>query len=325
MLKAVLPFSARQFARAIIMPNLTPPVTDREAASAYRSRIVEALPDGLGFHPLMTAYLTDDSDPDELIGGFNEGLFAAVKMYPANATTNSAHGVTDWTKVRAVFAAMENAGMPLLVHGEVTDTEIDIFDREAVFIDRVLSKIAAEFPDLKIVLEHVTTEDGVGWVKDGGPNIAATITPHHLMINRNAIFQGGLRPHMYCLPVAKRERHRLALREAATSGDPSFFLGTDSAPHPVHAKETDCGCAGIFNAPAALEAYVTVFDQEGSLDQFENFASLNGPNFYDRAVNEETVTLVRKPQIIPEKLAESEPFGPIVAFLGGEEIAWSIE
>lgn len=293
MLAAVLPFTARAFGRAIVMPNLVPPVTTAAAAEAYRDRILAALPAGAAFKPLMTCYLTDATDADDLAAGHAAGIFTAAKLYPAGATTNSDNGVTDIARIEGVLSAMAGIGMPLLVHGEVTDPAVDIFDREKVFIERVLAPALDRHPDLKVVFEHITTADGVEFVRGAGPRVGATVTPHHLVINRNALFAGGMRPHMYCLPVAKRERHRLALREAATSGDASFFLGTDSAPHPVSAKETDCGCAGIFNAPNALETYAQVFDEEGALDRLEGFASLNGPAFYGLPPNEETVTLVR--------------------------------
>src|SRR5262249_25765580 len=262
MLSRVAPLTARQFARAIVMPNLVPPVTDVGAARAYRERILAALPSGAEFTPLMTCYLTDTTDPAEVARGHAEGVFTAVKLYPAHATTHSAHGVTDIDRVMPVLERMAAIGMPLLVHGEVTDPEVDIFDRETVFIDRVLDPLRRRLPELRIVLEHVTTEDAVAYVEKRGTNLAATITAHHLIINRNAIFQGGIRPHLYCLPIAKRETHRRALRRAATSGNPAFFLGTDSAPHAVPTKETACGCAGIFTAASALELYAEVFDEE---------------------------------------------------------------
>src|SRR6266851_1066249 len=255
MLRAVLPFTARQFARAIVMPNLVPPVADVAAARAYRERIVAALSAGVGFTPLMTCYLTDATDPAEVARGYQEGVFAAVKLYPAHATTHSAYGVTDMDRVMPVLERMAEIGMPLLIHGEAADPEIDIFDREAVFIERALDPLRRRLPELRIVLEHVTTEDAVVYVAAGGANLAATITAHHLIINRNALFAGGIRPHLYCLPIAKRERHRRALRRAATSGASAFFLGTDSAPHAIPTRETACGCAGIFTAPAALELY----------------------------------------------------------------------
>ena len=293
MLAAVLPFTANVFGRAIIMPNLTPPVARAADAAAYRDRIRAALPPGTGFTPLMTAYLTDGTDPEDVAQGHADGIFTAAKLYPAGATTNSDNGVTDIANIRDVLVAMERIGMPLLVHGEVTDPAVDIFDREKVFIDRILKPTLDDLPGLKVVFEHITTAEGVDFVREAGPNVGATITPHHLVINRNALFAGGMRPHMFCLPVAKRERHRLALVDAATSGEAAFFLGTDSAPHPVSAKETDCGCAGIFNAPSALEVYAQVFDDEGALDKLEAFASLNGPGFYGLPVNEGTVTISR--------------------------------
>src|SRR6476661_9043327 len=265
MLQRVAPHTARQFARAIVMPNLVPPITTVEAARAYRERIIDAA--GPGFTPLMTCYLTDNTSPDEVARGFQEGIWIAAKLYPAGATTNSASGVTAIQNIYPALGLMEQIGMVLCVHGEVTDPDVDVFDREAVFIERVLTRIVADFPELKIVLEHITTSDAVDFVASG--RVAATVTPQHLMINRNALFEGGLRPHAYCLPVAKREEHRLAVRRAATSGRPNIFLGTDSAPHERSAKESACGCAGIFNAPYALEAYATVFEEEDALDKLE--------------------------------------------------------
>jgi dihydroorotase len=256
----------------------------------------------------MTCYLVDHADAAEIARGFEAGIFAACKLYPAHATTNSAHGVTDLATLAPALEAMQRIGMPLLVHGEVTDPEVDIFDREAVFIDRILAGLTRDFPSLKIVFEHVTTADAVAFVESAGPSVAATITPHHLVINRNALFEGGLRPHAYCLPVAKREKHRLAVRRAATSGSTKYFLGTDSAPHSREAKESACGCAGIFNAPFALESYVQVFEEEGALDKFEAFASLNGARFYDLPVNEETVTLERAEVEVPEQIEGLVPF-----------------
>ena len=320
MLRDVVGHTARQFARAILLPNRAPPVTTIEAARAYRDRILAALPPGADFTPLMTAYLTDGIDAAEVERGFSEGVWKACKLYPAHATTNSSHGVTDIRNIHGVLAAMERIGMPLLVHGEVTDREVDIFDREAVFIERVLTGVIRDFPGLKIVFEHATTEDAVQFVEAAGPNLAATITPQHLLINRNAMFDGGLRPHAYCLPVAKREQHRLALRKAATSGSPKFFLGTDSAPHARHAKESGCGCAGIFNAPAALEAYISVFEAEGALDRFEAFASTNGPRFYGLPLNEGRVVLERSAWTVPAELTAAG--APIVPFLAGQELAW---
>ena len=321
-LQAVTAHTARQFARAIVMPNLAPPVTTVESAAAYRERIMAAVPAGIRFTPLMTCYLTDDTDPDELARGFEQGVFTAAKLYPANATTNSAHGVTDVTNIRGALERMASIGMPLCVHGEVTDAEIDVFDREKVFIDRVLEPLLLALPGLKVIFEHITTADAVQFVASAGDNVAATITPQHLHINRNAMLVGGIRPHAYCLPVAKREQHRLALRQAATSGSPRYFLGTDSAPHPRHAKESACGCAGIFNAPFALESYLEVFEDEGALDRFEGFASEHGPRFYGLPLNEERVTLRRTPVEVP---AEIDAGGtPIVPFHAGERLRWTL-
>ena len=315
MLRLVAPHTARQFARAIIMPNLVPPVTGVDAAAAYRDRIREAA--GPDFEPLMTCYLTDDTDPDEIARGFVEGIWVAAKLYPAGATTNSASGVTDIQRIYPVLERMESIGMVFCVHGEVTDPEVDVFDREAVFIDRILSRVRADFPELKIVFEHVTTSDAVQFVEAGGPHIAATVTPQHLIINRNAIFAGGLRPHAYCLPVAKREEHRLAIRAAATSGSSKFFLGTDSAPHTREAKESACGCAGLFNAPFALESYATVFEEEGALDRFEGFASEHGAGFYGLPLNEGTVMLEKAESLVPEEI------GGIVPFHAGQTLKWT--
>ena len=322
-LAAVLPYTARQFARAIVMPNLVPPVTTVAAAEAYRARILAALPKGARFTPLMTCYLTDGTDPAEVERGYRAGVFAAVKLYPAKATTNSAFGVTDIARTHPVLERMAALGMPLLIHGEATDPEVDVFDREAVFIERVLAPLIARLPALKVVLEHITTKDAVDFVSAAPGTVAATITAHHLIINRNAIFQGGLRPHMYCLPIAKREPHRLALRRAAASGNPKFFLGTDTAPHPVKDKEADCGCAGIFTAPAALELYARVFAEESALDRLEAFASLNGPRFYGLPPNEERVTLVRRPWRIPAEVRAGD--ATVKPFLAGEEIGWQLE
>jgi dihydroorotase len=323
MLEAVLPYTARQFARAIVMPNLVHPITTMAAAEAYRTRILKALPSGMSFTPLMTAYLTDDTDANEIEHGHRSGVFMAVKLYPAKATTNSAHGVTDIAKTYRVLERMAAIGIPLLVHGEVTDADVDIFDREAVFIERILAPMMKRFSQLKIVLEHITTKDAVDFVAETGANLAATITAHHLIINRNALFAGGLRPHMYCLPVAKREPHRLALRRAATSGGAKFLLGTDTAPHPVHDKERDCGCAGIFSAPAALEVYAQVFAEENALDRFEAFASLNGPRFYGLLPNDERATLRRRPLTVPATVPTGA--GPVRPFLAGETIEWSLD
>jgi dihydroorotase len=322
MLGQVLAFTARQFARAIVMPNLVPPVTSAAAAEAYRRRIVAALPAGCNFTPLMTCYLTDAADPEEIARGYAEGVFAAVKLYPAHATTNSAFGVADLDRVSAVLERMAAIGMPLLIHGEVTDPEVDLFDREAVFIDRVLDPLRRRLPELRVVLEHITTEEAAGYVVEAGPNLAATITAHHLVINRNAIFAGGIRPHLYCLPIAKREKHRQALRRAAVSGNARFFLGTDSAPHSIAAKETACGCAGIFTAPCALETYAEVFEEENALDRLEAFAALNGPAFYRLPPNEARITLRREPLSVPEQVGAGE-IG-LAVFRGGETLRWRL-
>jgi dihydroorotase len=322
MLATVARFTARQFARAIVMPNLVPPVTSAAAARAYRERILAALPAGVAFTPLMTCYLTDTTDPQELARGWDEGIFAAVKLYPAHATTNSASGVTDYDRIMPVLERMAELGMPLLVHGEATEPEIDVFDREAVFIERVLDPLRRRLPELRIVLEHITTEEAVDYVGSAGPNLAATITAHHLVINRNAIFAGGIRPHLYCLPIAKREKHRQALRRAATSGNPHFFLGTDSAPHTVLAKETACGCAGIFTAPCALEIYTEVFEEEDALDQLEGFAARNGAGFYRLPVNDSRVTLRREPYLMPDHIGEDE--NAVIPFRAGETLRWRL-
>lgn len=320
MLTAVASYTARQFARAIVMPNLTPPVTTVAAAQAYRDRIMAALPAGSTFTPLMTCYLTDGADAAEIERGYAAGVFAACKLYPAHATTNSAHGVTDIRALTDVLGTMQRIGMPLLIHGEVTDKSVDIFDREAVFIERVLTPLVADYPGLKIVLEHITTAEAADFVLNAGPNIAATVTPQHMIINRNAIFEGGIRPHAYCLPVAKREQHRLAVRRAVTSGSEKFFLGTDSAPHGVARKEASCGCAGIFNAPFALESYLQVFDEDDALEHFEAFASLNGPRFYGLPLNEGTVTLEKSGVLVPAITGEGDC--AVVPFHAGETLAW---
>ncbi|MEQ8232866.1 MAG: dihydroorotase [Gammaproteobacteria bacterium] len=294
LLEAVVADTARHFARAIVMPNLKPPVTDSAAARAYRGRIRAAVPAGCDFEPLMTAYLTDLTDAADLLEGYRDGVFAAAKLYPAGATTNSDAGVSDVARIDDVLAAMAEGGMPLLVHGEVVDADIDVFDREAVFIERVLAPLRARHPLLRVVLEHITTADAVDYVRAADAALlGATITPHHLAINRNAMFQGGFRPHMYCLPVAKREHHRAALVTAACSGDAHFFLGTDSAPHTVANKETACGCAGIYNSPTALATYLAVFEEAGALEHFEAFACRSGPAFYGQPVNTQTITLER--------------------------------
>ena len=320
MLAAVAPYTARQFARAIVMPNLSPPVTTIDAARDYRARIIAAT--GPGFTPLMTCYLTDGIDGAMLAQGHGEGVFTAAKLYPAHATTGSAHGVTDVARIYPALEAMQRAGMPLLVHGEVTDPAVDVFDREAVFIDRVLTGLVRDFPALKLVFEHITTAEATDFVAAAGPDVAATITPQHLHINRNAMFSGGLRPHAYCLPVAKREKHRLALRRAATSGSAKFFLGTDTAPHEIQRKEMDCGCAGIFNAPYALESYAAVFDEDGALDRLEGFASEHGPRFYGLPLNQGTVTLERAAVEVPAVLVHGEI--RLVPFHASEVLGWRI-
>jgi dihydroorotase len=321
-LAGVLPYTARQFARAIVMPNLSPPVTTAAGVAAYRARIEAAVPAGLAFRPLMTAYLTDATVAADIAQGYAQGVFIAAKLYPAHATTGSAHGVTDVANIRGVLETMQDIGMPLLVHGEVTDHEVDIFDREAVFIERVLAPLVHELPGLKVVFEHITTAEAAAFVEGTGPNVAATITPQHLHINRNAMLVGGIRPHAYCLPVAKREAHRLALRKAATSGSAKYFLGTDSAPHAVSAKESACGCAGIFNAPYALESYVTVFDEEGALDKFQGFASEHGPRFYQLPLNEGTVTLERAQVTVPGVVDANGT--SIVPFHAGTNLPWQL-
>jgi len=320
MLRVVAPYTARQFSRAIVMPNLDPPVTTVEQARAYAERIVAAA--GPGFTPLMTCYLTDHADPDQIARGFAEHVWIAAKLYPANATTNSAFGVTDVANIYPALERMQRIGMTLCVHGEVTDPAVDVFDREAVYIERVLSGVVRDFPELRVVFEHVTTADAVDFVLASGPNIAASVTPQHLVLNRNALFAGGLRPHAYCLPVPKREQHRLAVRKAATSGSPKFFLGTDSAPHTRGAKESSCGCAGIFNAPFALESYAGVFDEDGALDKLEAFASLNGPAFYGLPVNEGSVTLERTETAIPNSI-EADGI-ELVPFHAGEYLGWRV-
>ncbi|MEQ9631265.1 MAG: dihydroorotase [Roseovarius sp.] len=324
MLSAVCPESARHFARAIIMPNLVPPVVTGAQAAAYRERILAARPEGSGFTPLMTLYLTEETDPSDVVQAHADGIVTAVKLYPAGATTNSASGVRDFDRIRPVFEAMAEAGIPLCVHGEVTDPEIDIFDREAVFIDRVLDPIRRATPGLKVVMEHITTSNGVDYVRANDTDLGATITTHHLIINRNHLLVGGIRPHYYCLPVAKREEHRLALRAAATSGDPRFFLGTDSAPHVDAAKETGCGCAGCFTATNTMPLLAHVFDEEGALDRLEAFASRNGPGFYGLPVNDATLTLAKSdsPTAFPSKIDTGD--GPVTVFDPGFDVYWQV-
>ncbi len=319
---AILPDSARRFARAIVMPNLKPAVRTTHQALDYRERILAALPDGLAFEPLMTLYLTEDTPPEEIVRAKLSGRIAGVKLYPAGATTHSDEGVTRLSRCFHTLERMQELGMPLLVHGEVTDPEIDIFDRERAFIDDVLGPLVDRFPELKIVLEHITTRDAVQYVEITGTRIAATITAHHLLMNRNALFLGGIRPHHYCLPVLKRETHREALVEAATSGNPKFFLGTDSAPHARDTKETACGCAGIYTAHAALELYAIAFEEAGALEKLEGFASIHGPQFYGLPVNEGTVTLVRESWNVPERLAYGN--GELVPLRAGERLPWRL-
>jgi dihydroorotase len=322
-LQAVLPDTARRFARAIVMPNLKPPVTTVVQAAAYRERILAALPRGMRFEPLMTLYLTDNLPPDEIDQAQASGFVHAVKLYPAGATTNSDAGVTDLAKCRATLARMEKLGLPLLVHGEVTDPAVDIFDREAVFIESVLAPLLKDFPALKVVLEHITTRDGAEFVRAAGPNVAATITAHHLLLNRNAIFAGGLRPHHYCLPVLKREIHRQALVAAAISGNPKFFLGTDSAPHAKSTKEASCGCAGCYTTHAGIELYAEAFEAAGALDRLEAFASFHGPDFYGLPRNTDRITLAREAWMVPtdQPLLDRDPLVPLRA---GETVAWRL-
>ncbi|MEZ5456693.1 MAG: dihydroorotase [Lysobacteraceae bacterium] len=321
-LRAVLPDTARQFARAIVMPNLRPPVRSVAEAEAYRQRILAALPVELSFEPLMTLYLTDNTRAEEIHRARDSGFVHAVKYYPAGATTNSDSGVTDLQRCEAVFEALQETGMPLLMHGEVTDPGVDIFDREAVFIERHLLRVSEQFPRLKIVLEHITTAQGAQFVAQSREGIGATITAHHLLLNRNAIFSGGLRPHAYCLPVLKRETHRQALVAAAISGNPKFFLGTDSAPHARHTKEADCGCAGLYTAHSAIELYAEAFEQAGALDRLEAFASFHGADFYGLPRNSTTLTLQREAWTVPNEL----PFGEatLVPMRAGESVAWRV-
>ncbi|MBS1301563.1 dihydroorotase [Loktanella sp. SALINAS62] len=324
MLQAVLPETTRHFGRAIIMPNLVPPVVTASDASGYRDRILAAMPPGASFTPLMTLYLTEDTDPDDVERAHRDGIATAVKLYPAGATTNSASGVRDFDKVRPVLDRMAAIGMPLCVHGEVTDPAVDIFDREAVFIDKVLKPIRKKNPDLRIIMEHVTTEDAVDYVRDTPKNLAATITTHHLIINRNHILAGGIRPHYYCLPVAKREKHRIALVQAAVSGDTRFFLGTDSAPHTDARKLQECGCAGVFSAPNTISCLAEVFDVAGKLGKLEAFTSLNGPAFYGLPPNTNTIRLVKgDPVSYPSHIQTKD--GPVTVFDPGFALHWRVE
>ncbi len=322
-LQSVVADTAKQFRRAIVMPNLRPPVTTTALAIAYRERIMQALPAGASFEPLMTLYLTDNTSAEEIKKAKRSGLIQAVKLYPAGATTNSDSGVTSLDKCSAALGAMQEVGMPLLAHGEVTDADVDVFDREKVFIDRHMQPLIGRYPDLKVVFEHITTKDAAEFVGAAGVNVAATITVHHLLMNRNDMFKGGMRPHHYCLPVLKREIHRKALVQAATSGSTKFFLGTDSAPHPKKAKESDCGCAGMYTAHAALELYAEVFEEANALDKLEGFSSFYGPDFYGLPRNTDTITLVKKSWQVPE----SYPYDGdvLVPLRAGHEVKWQLK
>jgi dihydroorotase len=324
MLAGIAPESARDFGRAIIMPNLVPPVVTAKDAIAYRDRILAAVPEGADFEPLMTLYLTEETDPADVVAAAHSGLIKAVKLYPAGATTNSQSGVRDFDKVRGVLETMAEIGLPICVHGEVTDADVDIFDREAVFIDRILDPLRRATPGLKVVMEHITTTEGVAYALAGGDELAATITTHHLIINRNHILVGGIKPHYYCLPVAKRETHRLALRAAAVSGDTSFFLGTDSAPHIDPLKENACGCAGVFSATNTMSCLAHVFEEEGALDKLERFASLNGPAFYGLAPNTAEMVLEKDsaPVTYPDKIETGD--GPVTVFNPGFDLFWRV-
>ena len=325
MLTAVLPHTTRHFDRAIIMPNLVPPVVRSDDARAYRDRILAAMPEDATFTPLMTLYLTEDTDPDDLASAYSSGLITAVKLYPAGATTNSASGVRNFEKVRRVLDKMAEIGCPLCVHGEVTHDSVDIFDREAAFIDTVLDPLRTSIPDLRVIMEHITTKNGVDYARSGGDNLAATITTHHLIINRNHILVGGIKPHYYCLPVAKREEHRQALIEAATSGDAGFFLGTDSAPHLDHDKESACGCAGCFTAPNTMSLLAHVFDENQALDKLQAFACENGPAFYGLPINKGTLTLTKHEAPVQYPAKIDTPKGPLTVFDPGFDVFWSAE
>lgn len=322
MLACVVPYTTQHFARAIVMPNLSPPITQVAEAIAYRQRIRAAIPAGSQFSPLMTCYLTDNTDPDELEKGYHLKIFTAAKLYPAHVTTNSHHGVTEINHIVAALARMEQLGMPLLIHGEVTNAEIDIFDREARFIDTILLPLTQQFPLLRIVLEHITTKDATQFVCDSNGQIAATITPQHLMFNRNHMLSGGIKPHLYCLPILKRYQHQQALQDIVASGNGRFFLGTDSAPHGKDKKESACGCAGVFNAPTALAAYATVFEELGALAHLEAFSSFNGPRFYRMPINKSKLELVNQPWVVPQKIALSD--SSLIPFLAGEQLQWQV-
>lgn len=324
MLKAVLPYTAKHFGRAILMPNLVPPVRTTQDAIAYRERVLAALPEGSTFKPLMTCYLTDDTDPDDVEYGFKQGVFTGVKLYPAHATTNSAAGVTDLSGIRRVLERMQKIDMPFLIHGEEADPDVDVFDREAVFIERRLRKWIKEFPGLRIVLEHLSSKDGVDFVRGASPQVGGTITPYHMELNRTDWLGAGLKPYMYCMPVIKTEKDRQALRKAATSGEACFFLGTDSAPHPVAKKLAVNGIPGLFNSPVAIETYAKVFDEEGALHNLEAFASLNGPKHYHLPPNDETITLERSPWTAPEEVKVDGPDERALIYRGGETIEWRV-
>jgi dihydroorotase len=324
MLKAVMPFTARHFGRAILMPNLIPPVTTTQDAVAYRERVLAALPTGSTFKPLMTCYLTDDTDPDDVERGFKEGVFTGVKLYPANATTNSAAGVTDYRKVMPVLERMEKIGMPFLMHGEDVDPDIDIFDREAMFIERYLSKWTRLFPGLRFILEHLSSKDGVDFVRSAAPQVGGTITPYHMILTRTDWLGWGLKPYMYCMPVIKTGKDRAALRKAATSGESCYFLGTDSAPHPMAKKLAVNGIPGLFNAPVAIETYAKVFEEDGALDKLEAFASLNGPKHYRLPPNEERITLEKISWTAPEEVKVEGPDEKALVYRGGETIEWKV-
>jgi dihydroorotase len=324
MLKAVLPFTAKNFARAILMPNLIPPVRTTADGIAYRARVMAALPAGSTFKPLITCYLTDDTDPDDVERGFREGVFTGVKLYPANATTNSAAGVTDYDKIMPVLARMEKIGMPFLMHGEDVDPAVDIFDREVMFIERYLSKWARRFPGLRMILEHLSSKDGVDFVRSAAPQLGGTITPYHMQLTRTDWLGWGLKPYMYCMPVIKTEKDRQALRKAATSGEACYFLGTDSAPHPVAKKLSVNGIPGLFNAPVAIETYAKVFEEEGALGKLEAFASLNGPRHYRLPPNEATITLEKSPWTAPEEVKVEGPDEKALVYRGGETIEWRV-
>jgi dihydroorotase len=324
MLRAVLPYTAKHFGRAILMPNLVPPVRTTKDAIAYRERVFAALPEGSTFKPLMTCYLTDDTDPDDVEHGFKQGVFTGVKLYPAHATTNSAAGVTDFAKIRRVLERMQKIDMPFLIHGEEADPEIDVFDREAVFIERWLQKWTREFPGLRIILEHLSSKDGVDFVRSASPQVGGTITPYHMQLNRTDWLGAGLKPYMYCMPVIKTEKDRQALRKAATSGEACFFLGTDSAPHPVAKKLAVNGIPGLFNSPVAIETYAKIFDEEGALHKLEAFASLNGPKHYHLPPNEETITLERSSWTAPQEVKVDGPDERALIYRGGETIEWRV-